>query len=285
MNNLSVFIPTRNRPLQLEACLSSLHKFVRCGDLELHILSNNDPEYVDNYNLVMEAYPWNRNSYREVDFRQDLWDILELVDTNYVLCITDDTVFWRDNINFENILAYMDENPHVLTYSFRIGENCKIQDPLTGSRSLDFHENHCAYSIFNHEQFYEFNCEGKPLDSNLFYEISMDAHIYRRVDLLKICKETKFKNLREWEGNLIQNSRRKDWMFDNKRYIACGVTSAAVNLIYNQQLPPYSNNVSPVYQSASDMNKYFSEGKRIDISKTINGVPEGSHIFRQLVLY
>jgi hypothetical protein len=198
--------------------------------------------------------------------------------------VTDDTLFWRDNIHWQEILKYMDKHPEVLTYSFRLGENCKIQDPLTGSLSLSFSNNLETREFINYHFFGKFNCTDKPTDSNLFYQISMDGHIYRREELLRMCESVPFTNLREWEGNLIGATRSKDFIYKDKPYIACDVISATVNLIINQQLPPFSNDVSPVYRSAEELNKLYSEGKRIQIKKTINRFPEGSHIFRQLYL-
>lgn len=288
MENLSVFIPTRNRPLQLDSCLKTIIKTVDSLKTHFYILERNSEKFVDNFNLCIHENVYNygieTTIIKENNFRSNLIDILSKVDTKYILCMTDDTVFCRYNVNFDNIFEYLDNNENVLTYSLRIGENCKIQDPLTNSKSLSFHDNWCSYEFLNYEQFYEFDCSEKPLDSNLFYQISMDGHIYRTKDLLRMCQETPFINLREWESNLIQNSRRDDWMFRNKPNMACGITSSVVNLIFNQQLPPYSNNVSKFQYSAEELNNYFSQGRRINIRKTIGEYPEGSHIFRQIVL-
>ena len=148
MPDLTIFIPTRNRPLQLDACIKSTIKAVGFNNISIKFvfLERNDESYQKDFNLCL-GENFNNTCYslevvKENDFRNNLIDILEETYSYCTLCMTDDTVFWRDNVNFNNIFEFLRNNQHVLTYSLRVGENCKIQDPLTKSKSLDFHEYH-----------------------------------------------------------------------------------------------------------------------------------------------
>ena len=88
---------TRNRPLQLEAYLESLYRHMPRAKIQTTIIYKMDlfrEQYVDVFHRFSDCI-----IIEEVNFHNDFMDIIEQMDTRYVLFGTDDVVYY-DTVDF-----------------------------------------------------------------------------------------------------------------------------------------------------------------------------------------
>jgi len=97
---ISNIVFTKNRPLQLHGYLESLRRFLPVEVIQTYILYK--PELFDSeYGYCFSQFPDCR-VVRETDFHYDLLNILERIDTPYVLFGIDDVVYF-DSVPLDTI--------------------------------------------------------------------------------------------------------------------------------------------------------------------------------------
>lgn len=97
---ISNIVFTKNRPLQLDAYLRSLRRFFPRGISQTYILYKAEL-FESEYEQLFDKYP-DCAVVREVDFHSDFLEVLNRVDTKYILFGVDDVVFF-DSVDFSVI--------------------------------------------------------------------------------------------------------------------------------------------------------------------------------------
>ncbi len=298
MKNLAAFIVTKDRACQLECLLNSLEQ--NSGNLvdELFIIYKSSSEkFQQGYDALIqkrsEFYDkiswYDENS--EGSFHDLFITVLEEINVDFrcTLGLTDDTIFYRKLEDKQNDILYHLIFSDTLCCSLRLGKNTSIQDCETGKKMLPIPE---LVQIVKTEdlpgnQFkivpfgYIWDWTAQPIDDNTGYGISLDGHIYKTQDLLDLSKQIAFKNLREWEGELI--AQRHTF---KKHKMYCFNNSYCVNVPLNFVQSPNWPTVGPYGMSAIKLNNYFLNGEKFDIEKMFENVEvKGSHQYVKPIFY
>ncbi len=97
---ISNIVFTKNRPLQLDAYLTSMQRFFPAGTSKIYVLYKVEL-FEKEYEKLFDKYP-NCIVVREKDFHSDFMNILSRIDTEYLLFGIDDVVFF-DSVDFSVI--------------------------------------------------------------------------------------------------------------------------------------------------------------------------------------
>ena len=103
---ISNIVFTKNRPLQLDAYLESLYKYFPAELIKTYVLYKEEL-FSDEYNQLFQKYD-KCVVIRESDFYTDFMNVLNQVDTKYILFGIDDVVFY-DSVDMDLIDRTFDE--------------------------------------------------------------------------------------------------------------------------------------------------------------------------------
>ncbi len=270
---ITAFIPSKDRAAQLDILLNSLKRLSKLEiDKVVVLYKASNPQYLDGYCKLSE-YHKNIKWVYDDNFYEDFFRALDECD-EYVLGLTDDTYVYRECPftlkEFKDVWAY--DN---LCMSLRLGLNTIVQDIENPSKLLRVPLDNTI--SFPSGTFYEWNWQKESIDYNTGYPISLDGHIYRKDVLTNLSKAVEFKNLREWEGNLVYYTRDSVKSLDK---MFCWEKSLTVNIPINMVQPPYIEKVSPFSIHPMKMNQLFLDGERFDIDLTDDII--GSHQYLPL---
>jgi len=98
---ISNIVFTRNRPLQLDAYLESLHRHLPPEKIQTYIIYKVelfDKQYCELFRRFPDCVV-----VREKDFHDDFMKVFEMVDTQYIIFGTDDMVYF-DSVDLESVL-------------------------------------------------------------------------------------------------------------------------------------------------------------------------------------
>jgi len=116
---VSNIVFTRNRPLQLEAYLESLYKYLSPQLIQTYIIYRMDL-FNQQYCELFERFT-GCTVVREQNFHDDFVSLMEKIDSKYILFGTDDVVYY-DSVSFAVIDAAFEKFPHdIFGFSLRLG--------------------------------------------------------------------------------------------------------------------------------------------------------------------
>jgi len=176
---ISNIVFTKNRPLQLEGYLESLYKNFKKELIQTYILYK--PELFDNeYQQVFAKYS-NCIVIKEADFFSDFLEIINAIDTKYILFGVDDVVYF-DSVDFgiinETFNKFSDD---IFGFSLRFSEqNVKKNDLISTTEIAD----QMIYSI-------DWRQGRTP---TMRYPFELCATIYRTEWVKKILKSSRVNN-------------------------------------------------------------------------------------------
>ncbi|MEN6576479.1 MAG: hypothetical protein ABFD90_09055, partial [Phycisphaerales bacterium] len=117
---------TKNRPLQLDGYLRSLYRFLPSQWMQTYIIYKEEL-FDSEYESVFRRFP-GIEVIRESDFHRNTIDVLDRVDTEYVLFGIDDVVFF-DGLRWEVIeKTFEEEGDDVFGFAQRFGPETVRQD-------------------------------------------------------------------------------------------------------------------------------------------------------------
>jgi hypothetical protein len=120
---ISNIVFTKNRPLQLDAYLESLYKYYSSMIAQSFVIYKEDL-FSDEYEQVFKKFSDCR-IIRETDFHSDFMNILNGIDTGYILFGVDDVVFF-DSVDFDVINEIFDKDENdIFGFSLRFGDEIK----------------------------------------------------------------------------------------------------------------------------------------------------------------
>ena len=121
MSRAQVVIFSKDRTLQLKSLLRSIRHYSDIDDSEISVLYTTRPDIP--YDSLLEEF--RCNFVRQTSFLDDVRQIVEGSDVDYVLFMVDDLIF-RDMFRLRAIEEFLDANTDVDCFSLRLGRN--IQD-------------------------------------------------------------------------------------------------------------------------------------------------------------
>ncbi len=131
MKMISNIVFTKNRPLQLDAYLESLYRYLPSALIQTYIIYK--PElFEEEYEQLFRKYP-NCTVIRENDFHGDFLKLLSQISTKYILFGIDDVVYF-DSVGFDIIdEAFAKYTKDIFGFSLRFSaENVKNgNDPIS----------------------------------------------------------------------------------------------------------------------------------------------------------
>jgi len=235
-----------DRPAQLHLLLESLDKNAN-GIFNLNaIIKHSSEEFKKGYDILKESkLGKNVNWIDEQDFKIDT---LEVFDSSYHLTcyFTDDDIIYRKINKSEIESALTDED--VLCFSLRLGKNTSFCYTMNQNITLP---------SFEEDNILKWKWIGASLDFG--YPLSVDGHIFRTKEILKMTKSINFQNPNTYEAGLqIFNTHPRGLMASYK-------DSALVNSPTNIVQSVFKNRKGETFwASTEELNTEYVSGKKID---------------------
>ncbi len=171
---------SKDRPLQLEAALSSFRRHCQDGEfVKVKVLYKADSSrMLSLYRQVAREHP-AVDFVREGDFRRDL--LLLLKGRDHIGFVVDDTVFVR-RFSMREVVAALETNTDTLGFSLRLGGNTTY-----------------CYSLDRAQKLPEFQCqEGvckfrwPSAECDFGYPLELSSSVYRAQQLMPLLESLEF---------------------------------------------------------------------------------------------
>lgn len=171
---ISNIVFTRNRPLQLDGYLQSLYRHMPEERIQTYVLYKVDL-FDEEYAELFKRFP-KTTVIREKDFHDDFVNLLERLDTKYVLFGTDDVVYY-DSVDFAVIdRAFETFADDIFGFSLRLAPQ-SLRD-----QAEDVAEMECA-----DEQVYRINWQ-RARSRNGRYPFELNSTVYLTSFVRRILK-------------------------------------------------------------------------------------------------
>jgi hypothetical protein len=271
-----------NRAMQLELLLQSIKRFDKLVLLDVSVFyAASSEEFEHGYAELKRTYPqfkwvkegmkktfvwpllstyWHNyywwiksaKNRRSSSFKTQLLEIIESVDDDYLMFLTDDSMFYQDISIPAKTLENIDEVPSASSFSFRHGSNLEGGNFFVENNTL-------KWNVYSPQKGDEWR-----------YPFSVDGHIYQKEFLLKKLKIIHFNNPNSLEGHVACYSKEKK-LFST---VYAGVKSSLVGFELNRVQQICNNNNLSIHPSY--LNALFSKGFRLRIECEW----EKNHLFR-----
>jgi len=253
---------SKDRPLQLDLCLSSIKKNFQDTN-EIIVIEKYSDEYRKSLNTLksehpeVKVYPQSRCIYK------DIKDCSLLSKNNYICFFTDDDIFYckLGSINFDGVFAI----PDVCSFSLRLGYNISKRF-LFGKEILDIPilYNDIGGLLFISKTDHKYG-------SYWGYSESVDGHVFRSEQIIERFSELEYLNKRKDIGqtpNNVETNMQRYWCLCGNT-IACPHHSVVVNSPNNRVSDSHKENMSGEHFdfSEKDCLKEYESGKRIDLNR------------------
>lgn len=254
----SVIIFSRERDLQLTACLTSLYRHVEdIHQASVNVLHHSDSEYKS----LKEAF-LTVNFIKETDFQKQVTEILQ--NSRYCLFMVDDSIMLRNTVLKDciKLLQYT----QLLGVSLRLGKNTNYCFAINSHQQVPFCEEEGEFLIY----------DWKKSSLDFSYALEVSSSLYRSEDILLLLKGCKFSNPNELESVLIQE---KDVaiLLDKTllgMYRISHCTSIPLNSV---QLFQKENRTSTTGYTKEKLKQMYDEGYRLDVAAFDNFIPYSVH--------
>lgn len=263
---LDIVIFSFNRAMQLNTLIASVYEYFQYP-FKITVLYNCTASHSKGYEILKNRYPqinfvkeekeskgyviselsklFNLKRYLKYeyirspksDFRRKLISILSESNSQFVMFLTDDSVFISPVKLNKMLLQRIAEQPENMQYSLRLGEN--INSPKNYAKESDF----MVWSFYDDENLRDWR-----------YNFSVDAHIYDREYVLSLAKDIVFNNPNSYESfTKIRICQKKQQQCGVANLEPC-ILSFPINMVQTVQ-----DNES-LSVSTEQLEKYFVEG-------------------------
>lgn len=253
---ISLIIPSKDRPSQLDCFLRSLLRYWDYNDLHIMVIYKySNAEYKKAYDKVFEEH-WHVIQDEEYNFCEQVKKYTLCSCSNVVGFATDDCVVWRKpDIQPDEVQdLFCDSNMH--SFSLRLGLNTTVQNYLDGSLQQPL----VSYNEI-YRDIISWKWKAQPRFQNYGYGFSWDCHWYSKEWLLEA-----FKVCNTWE-----NPRAAEHQLNTNEYIrntakkimsSCKTSSVFVNTINAVQDDAIPSGTRYNY-TPQELNDRFLSGERI----------------------
>jgi hypothetical protein len=292
---ISNIVFTKNRPLQLDGYLRSLHKFFGTDSVKTYIIWKEEL-FAEQYQELFSEFS-KCTVRRETNFSDDFFDILSGIDTKYILFGIDDVVYF-DSVDFDVIDKTFDCFDDIFGFSLRLGGNV-LNSGVDGAKKIDIdgqevykmswpkgRTKNIRYPFELCATIYRTELIKKIIDSSrshnhlaerLFWPNSFLIILLRKVRLArKVLKRLGFfynpNTLESWVCRWCQkNSDRLPSFICFQKQCACAVQVNMVNVSTNNEFDSSSE------FTVEALNEKYKQGYRLDLTFAGKGVPQGTH--------
>ena len=262
---ISLIIFSKNRPLQLDLCLTTVTLNFQAS-LEVTVIYKCDDEYLDAYQTLMKEHPkvqfWPEGKllFNDVLMR------LQSSSATYCCFLTDDCFLYKKSpLLCETSLETLFASPRIGYFSLRLGDNTSYRDIGNNTMQEQVHvtdkfhtKNKRGMICFDRTQ----HCYGGYWN----YPLSVDGHIYRSTDMIEFAEELCYlQSLKQWKQtpNKFESVLQR---FTNEMppFAVCDEQSCVINSP-NNRVQTTTDNANGQHHpiSCEDMLMHFNEGKRI----------------------
>lgn len=250
----SCIIFSKDRALQLHSLLFSLKENIRTP-VKLHILyASSSDRHQEAYQQVFDLHKeYLASVVRQINFRDQVLDLLSKIDTNRLFFLVDDIVISRE-ISFDYISTLSTSSfvpslrmaPH-LQYCYTLGK----EQPVPA-----YVEN----AICN-DQFYCWRWSEGCFDWN--YPLSLDGHVFDTLEIKTIIENCSFK-----APNSLENALQEFRSLFLSRYGICWNESRIINIPLNKVQSENENLCGSVHQE--QLLEAWERGLELDYRKFYN---------------
>lgn len=291
---VEVFIPSRDRALQLDATLRSFAQ--HCSDrasAQISVLFRaTTAKHRRGYKLLAREHPgvrlleersFSRDAARILGARPpELWKRVRPRwgsvgnGGRAQLLVVDDTIF-IDTFSLESMINALLEEPEALGFSLRLGETIRFCQPL-GIESSPPELSHVTGS--GKSEIVSFRWHG--LHPDWGYPLELSSSLYRRDELTELVRKVNFDSPTTLEHELWLRSA----CLDHRRpRLLCYRRPRAVSLALNRVQSSAPNPISAHRRHETGiLLERFLEGWRIDVSAYDGFVPHACHEETELIL-
>lgn len=265
-HSIHIVIFSFNRAMQLNTLIESVfehfkypfkisvlynHTLSHCNGYNLLIKKYTDVEFIKEENVfdgykVSELsvifnikryikYPYIRKP--KSNFRRKLIEILDKSNSQFVMFLTDDSLFINSPDINPHILKQISFHPADTQYSLRLGRD--INKPV---------------SYTEKDGYISWNFYDTANTRDWIYHFSVDAHIYDRKFILDLARDIIFSNPNSYEAFTREHIFRNGYQRQGYANIEPSILSFPINMVQNVQ-----NNES-LSVSTELLEKYFLEG-------------------------
>jgi hypothetical protein len=236
---ISGVVFSKDRAAQLHLALHSIRKnFSSLGDITV-LYTATTSDFEDGYKIAQGYFPAAErvNWVKQDDFQKDTLRIVEN-SQEYICFFTDDDIMYRSvETSVESITNLFEKQPKIFTLSLRLGGNTYVQNIWTG-QPCQLPE---KTAVINEYVIWKWG-DMSPW-GNFGYPFSVDGHIFRSADVLKIISQYEFETPNALEG------RGMAFLEDMQHLMASYTHSCLVNTPLN--IVGSSENCSGVHYGLS----------------------------------
>ena len=251
---------SKNRPLQLDLCLTSIEK--NFPDADNVVIYTNSYEFKESYETLKKEHP-NVEYWPQSDsLFQDIYLAIMNSQNEYICFFTDDNIIYQP---LPPLKKHILDNPEITCFSLRMGIN--INKRSHAGQTF----NDVAAELYQIDDIYLcWNKTKNAYGSYWSYSMSVDGHIFRKKDIEEMFDEMWYLNQRytHWEQtpNRVESIMQRFWT-STKPMIASFMNSVVVNSPNNRVQDSHLLNKSgEVYNyTPEDLLEKYTEGRRINL--------------------
>lgn len=264
INDLAIIIFSKDRAMQCQATLMSLHshcKDIGLADINVLYTTSSD-EHMLSYETLQKKF-FATKFYKEINFKKDVCYLL--TNKKYVMFLVDDCIF-TNNFSIDTVLHFLKTHDETIGFSLRLGLNTEYCYPYGVPQSLG------DYVIINNTYLY-FNWTEKEYDFG--YPLELSSSVYRVADILSPITFPPYNNPNQLEAILDAS---KGAFVNNKKYLLSYANSVAFcNPINKVQNVANNRSGSSEKLTPDALLNLFNMGYKIDISKFNGFISTGCH--------
>lgn len=248
-----------DRPMQLSLLLESI-KINADKSLNISVLYKySNEEFNKGYEILKSRFPYV-NWVEEIDFKKQTLELIQ-TDSEFTCFLVDDDIFFEP-FNAEDIINALNENESIFCFSPRQGLNTK--------KCYTLKSDNIILPDKEDDKFIYWDWTKRYADAG--YPLSLDGHIFRSKEIVKLIKKVSFSNPNTLEGGLqMFDNFPKEIMFAYKHSCLVNSPNNIVNTTYpNRQGEKHS-------LSTKELNDKFLNNEVIDYNAIDFLSVDGAH--------
>jgi len=246
---IPLIVTSKDRAAQTHALLSSLK--ANGPQFKPTVLwAASDLSYRESY-WTLEAENPDVEFITEANFHKDFCYLVRNQESDYIMFATDDDIMYRKpEIDEDELDTVFSE---ACCVSLRLGDNTTVQDTHRGTTSAR------PQMMYEYKDFLFWPWRYVHTSSNFAYPLSVDCHIFDRLEILDIIKQTEFHNPNSLECNWQKH------LPSLRGFMASNRISSVVNTPLNRVQDTCQNLAGQFFgKTAEELNKDFRMGLRIN---------------------
>ena len=242
---------SKDRACQLNLLLSSLEKNAK-NIFEIKVIyTSSNLEFEEGYEKLINQYPEVKWIKESSNFKEDVLNSIQNTESDYTSFFTDDDIVYR-TLNEDDLTSKLKEDKDAFCFSTRLG--------LNTNKCYTMKCDNVIKPSFEDEKFISWDWKIHYMDFG--YPLSVDGHIFRTKEILKLTKKVSFENPNTYEASLqiFDNfPRNKMWSYKH---------SASVNAPANIVESELKNKEDEEREfEIKELNESFLSGEVIELDK------------------